>query len=252
MSLPTAKKTRAQGSMPALTESELIMVTKMIYRAAKHGQLEMVMGLLRRSPGEKHLIDEVSAKVGAMSDATKRRRDGDEEPTGSSRGDPDLAFENWCHDMVASGNLDWECVSQLSGFSEESCVTTPKSYMPANVPKAKAKSRFDVVRTGPVPDKYKPENIPNAKAWSTVLCKLPKVEDLKLSYGELVELAETDEDIRDYLEWTVTHLGAKDGKLPKTMKGGADFALFLQYIDWKPVKASKPSGKSTFKHEFKK
>eukprot|EP00434_Breviolum_minutum_P007465 symbB.v1.2.006587.t1/scaffold387.1/size215482/10 len=184
------------GSMPALTESELIMVTKMIYRAAKHGQLEMVMGLLRQSPGEKHLIDEVSAKVGAMSDATKRRRDGDEEPTGSSRGDPDLAFENWCHDMVASGNLDWECVSQLSGFSEESCVTTPKSYMPANVPKAKAKSRFDVVRTGPVPDKYKPENIPNAKAWSTVLCKLPKVEDLKLSYGELVELAETDEDIR--------------------------------------------------------
>lgn len=247
-----AKKTRAQGSMPALTLSELIMVTKMIYRAAKHGQLEMVMGLLRQSPGEKHLIDEASAKVGAMSDATKRRRDGDEEPTGSSRGDPDLAFENWCHDMVASGNLDWECVSQLSGFSEESCVTTPKSYMPANVPKAKVKSRFDVMRTGPVPDKYKPENIPNAKAWSTVLCKLPRVEDLKLSYGELVELAETDEDIRDYLEWTVTHLGAKDGKLPKTMKGGADFALFLQYIDWKPVKASKPSGKSTFKHEFKK
>ena len=174
MSLPMAKKTRAQGSMLALTESE-------------HGQLEMVMGLLRQSAGEKHLIDEASAKVGAMSDATKRRRDGDEEPTGSSRGDPDLAFENWCHDMVASGNLDWECVSQLSGFSEESCVT-PKSYMPANVPKAKVKSRFDVMRTGPVPDKYKPENIPNAKAWSTVLCKLPKVEDLKLSYGELVEL----------------------------------------------------------------
>ena len=57
-----AKKTRAQGSMPALTESELIMVTKMIYRAAKHGQLEMVMGLLRQSR-EKHLIDEASAKV---------------------------------------------------------------------------------------------------------------------------------------------------------------------------------------------
>ena len=59
MSLPMAKKTRAQGSMPALTESELIMVTKMIYRAAKHGQLEMVMGLLRQSPGEKHLIGSV-------------------------------------------------------------------------------------------------------------------------------------------------------------------------------------------------
>ena len=113
MSLPMAKKTRAQGSMPALTESELIMVTKMIYRAAKHGQLGMVMGLLRQSPGEKHLIDEASAKVGAMSDATKRRRDGDEEPTGSSRGDPDLAFENWCHDMPVAIWIGSVCPSSV-------------------------------------------------------------------------------------------------------------------------------------------
>ena len=248
MSLPMAKKTKAVGAMSALSEGEIVAVTKMMYRAAKHGQLEMVMKLLSQSPGEKHLVEEAKAKVGAMSDAAKRRRD--EEPFSAADLDPDVAFEIWHQELASSFGVDWECISQMSGGSEDFHVATPKGYTSVNVPKAAPKSRYGFAKAEPVPNKYKPDDMPTAKDWSTTLCKLPKVLHLKLSYGELVELAGTDDEILDYLVWVIGSFGAKDGKLPKTMKGGADLALFLQYIDWTPI--VKPSGGSTFKRELKK
>ena len=249
MSLPMAKKTKAVGAMSALSEGEIMAVTKMMYRAAKHGQLEMVMKLLSQSPGEKHLVEEAKAKIGAMTDAAKRRRD-DDEPFSSADLDPDVAFEIWHQELASSFGVDWECISQLSGGSEDFHVATPKGYTSINAPKATPKSRYGFAKTEPVPTKYKPADMPTAKDWSKTLCKLPKVVHLKLSYGELVEMAETDEDIRGYLVWVIGSFGAKDGMLPKTMKGGADLALFLQYIDWTPI--VKPSGAATFRRELKK
>ena len=248
VSAHVAKKTKAVGAMSALSEGEIIAVTKMMYRAATHGQLEMVMKLLSQSPGEKHLVEEAKAKVGAMSDATKRRRD--EEPFSAADLDPDVAFEIWHQELASNFGVDWECISQMSGGSEDFHVATPKGYTSVNAPKAAPKSRYGFAKTETVPNKYKPDDMPTAKDWSTTLCKLPKVLHLKLSYGELVELAETDVEIRDYLVWVIGSFGAKDGKLPMTMKGGADLALFLQYIDWTPI--VKPSGGSTFKRELKK
>lgn len=64
-----------------------------------------------------------------------------------------------------------------------------------------------------------PPKIANVHMWGRTLCVLPKVEELKKSYAELVAMAETDAPIAKYLDWIQKH--------PERSEKVKDFAEYL-------------------------
>ena len=69
--------------------------------------------------------------------------------------------------------------------------------------------------------------------WGNSVCQMPKVAELKLSYLELIQLASTDTEIKEYLMWVKNRYGTENtGNAKGKITPAVDLAMFLEAVDW--------------------
>jgi hypothetical protein len=78
-----------------------------------------------------------------------------------------------------------------------------------------------------------PEKNMTFSLWGNSVCQMPKVAELKLSYLELIQLASTDTEIKEYLMWVKNRYGTENTGNPKgKITPAVDLAMFLEAVDW--------------------
>jgi hypothetical protein len=93
-----------------------------------------------------------------------------------------------------------------------------------------------------------PNDVANVDEWSQTVLKLPKVADLKITYGQFLERAKNDPDLSKYANYIIETFGphVKNRKTTSYTQG-VDFAHFLCRVKY--VQQSHGGG---FKRELRK
>lgn len=168
------------------------------YDTVTKEEIHLVRSILRRMQAQGINLEEdsVSVPAGAMTDASKRLRESDDESIQALA--DELEFETG--DFV-------DVEAMKAAFRKEK----PETQKPL-VPKLGK----------PVP---LPSGITSLEKWGKNICELPKVKHLKASYEELA----ADPDWTSYMEWVLSHgheMGARC----------LDLQSYLKATNWsKPV-----------------
>ena len=78
-----------------------------------------------------------------------------------------------------------------------------------------------------------PPGVSSVQRWGQTLCVLPKVKSLRASYEELVTMARTSDEMRNYLEKYVMTFNGASTKVK-------DLRRFLEYIDFPTCIGDRP------------
>lgn len=75
--------------------------------------------------------------------------------------------------------------------------------------------------------------------WAETVCSLPKIQQLQITYSELVQRAATDPELANYLKRILSNHGSKSSEAKKQkVTPAADLAAFLEAAAWTPAVAS--------------
>lgn len=239
--MPRGSKGTPAFGITRLNDREISMCTGLLHRAVCHGQTGQIMEVIKKSQIAKQYhvpmasflheasqsalsYDQDESPPGAMGDASKRRRDQDE----------------------------WEIATSVT--SSPVRPTYAGGYDPAvPMPSGSAVSP----QYGPTSEsvKYANPKIPlppgfTLEQWGQVMCSMPKVKALNMCYRELVQLAEQDDEIAQYLHWCKTSHGTRgSGVLKGNLTPSSDLAMYLEATGWE---SSFPTKSGGFKRELKK
>ena len=156
--------------------------------------------------------DTTSADRQGMSDAPKRLRSTSPLPSG---------WENAVH-IKSQGPSD----AASSGYRAEH-VQSPERLQTPQLP-----AQQFVLQPGRA-DAQLPPGVPSVQRWGQTLCVLPKVKSLRASYEELVTMARTSDEMRNYLEKYVMTFNGASTKVK-------DLRRFLEYIDFPTCIGDRP------------
>ena len=156
--------------------------------------------------------DTTSADRQGMSDAPKRLRSTSPLPSG---------WENAVH-IKSQGPSD----AASSGYRAEH-VQSPERLQTPQLP-----AQQFVLQPGRA-DAQLPPGVSSVQRWGQTLCVLPKVKSLRASYEELVTMARTSDEMRNYLEKYVMTFNGASTKVK-------DLRRFLEYIDFPTCIGDRP------------
>ena len=231
-----------------LSEMEVNQAAGLLSRAIKFGQQAMIAKQMcnhycskATAISAQAFMENVSAgsdsAVGSMTDASKRQRDPAEE----------ALQECWEHDMAAS----WGLISSEPEFSPTSAVRGQSASYNGPIPSYVASSGgYEPPMPGASGLNFTfgdedtrvplPPDVASVQEWARSELELDKVRHLKLCYGEFVQKAETDPQLRGYANFMMESFGpfVVNKKTQKYTKG-VDFAFFLTRIKFDPKVVSR-------------
>ena len=182
---------------------------KILERARSEGNMAEVFKVIGSSFKAE---DTTSADRQGMSDAPKRLRSTSPLPSG---------WENAVH-IKSQGPSD----AASSGYRAEH-VQSPERLQTPQLP-----AQQFVLQPGRA-DAQLPPGVPSVQRWGQTLCVLPKVKSLRASYEELVTMARTSDEMRNYLEKYVMTFNGASTKVK-------DLRRFLEYIDFPTCIGDRP------------
>ncbi|CAL1165571.1 unnamed protein product, partial [Cladocopium goreaui] len=222
MSQPNKKAMTSALETP-LNDGEIVFISGLLHRAIAFNQGAKVLASFRASlaPKQEHapatyMIDEMKNMYEAgkgypevasagMTDASKRRFDDAHEA-----------------ESLASFS-DWSAVHEC-GADGPPVPVTLKPYK---------EMMFNHVNKHVQP----PEKDMTFSQWGKTECQLPKVQDLKLNYKQLIFKANSDAELRDYLVWLKGRFGTNETGEPKgKVTMAVDLAMYLEAVGWSPCK----------------
>ena len=230
MSLRKMAKPETKSDGP-LDEMEMHRAAGLLHRAVMHGQahglVKMISGHIHGRPVTATCSD-VLEQIQGMNDSSKRRFDySDTEETGSWDEVSSNAFMDrlhGCHgDQPSASGVRSQAAA---GYDHGSVVTKEKPKTQAEMlQQCQELTRHNVPY---------PKGIASVMDWGRTVITMKKYSHMKISYAELVEIADADEDAMKYLAWiqatfmpTLADLN-KDGKRTQAR----DLALYLKKIGW--------------------
>ena len=211
-----------------LGESEMRHAAGLLHRAVAHGQAH---GIVRMVSGHIHgrpiavACGDVLEQIQGMNDSSKRRFDlSDAEGSESWDEVPAETFMDRLHGL--QGNQP-----SASGVSSQ----TADGYDHGGATVVKPMTQADMLKSSQELNRHNvpyPKGITNVMTWGRTVITMKKYAQMNISYAELVEMGDRDEDAMKYLAWiqaTFTPTLAdlqKDGKCTQAR----DLALYLKKI----------------------
>lgn len=216
-----------------LSEPEMHMAGGLLARAITYGQSQRLSKVIFNSIGGKPLavnayyfLKHTGEEVGTMADSSKRQRDFD--------------LESW--DNVTESGVNSPAASSRAGYPDISYQGMMPHVEPPFPGSGKGFTNDEDV-TIPMPN-----DVANVDEWSQTVLKLPKVADLKITYGQLLERAKNDPDLSKYANYIIETFGPHvKNKKTTSYTQGVDFAHFLCRVKY--VQQSHGGG---FKRELRK
>ncbi|CAL1139877.1 unnamed protein product, partial [Cladocopium goreaui] len=206
----TAMSDSVQGP---LSEPEMHMAGGLLARAITYGQSQRLSKVIFNSIGGKPLavnayyfLKHTGEEVGTMADSSKRQRDFD--------------LESW--DNVTESGVNSPAASSRAGYPDISYQGMMPHVEPPFPGSGKGFTNDEDV-TIPMPN-----DVANVDEWSQTVLKLPKVADLKITYGQFLERAKNDPDLSKYANYIIETFGPHvKNKKTTSYTQGVDFAHFL-------------------------
>lgn len=213
-----------------LNESEMRFAAGLLHRAVANGQAH---GIVRLVSGHIHgrpiavACGDILEQIQGMNDSSKRRIDlSDAEGSESWDEVPAETFMDRLHGF--QGNQP-----SASGVSPQ----TAAGYDPGATEVVKPMTQADMMKSSQELNRHNvpyPKGVATVMTWSRTVITMKKYAHMNISYAELVEMADRDEDAMKYLAWiqaTFTPTLAdlqKDGKCTQAR----DLALYLKKTGW--------------------
>lgn len=229
MSLRKMAKPETESDEP-LSEMEMRRCAGLLRRAVMHGQAH---GLVKLVAGQVHgrpiavTCGDVLEQIQAMNDSSKRRIEFSE--TEESESWDDVAGESFMdrlHGFRGDGPATSGASSYAAGCDRSAMGATDQPKTQGSLIQAcQELTRHNVPY---------PKGITTVMQWGRTVITMKKYSHMNISYAELAEMAEKDEEAVKYLSWiqaTFTHTLAdlnKDGKCTQAR----DLALYLKKIGW--------------------
>ena len=216
-----------------LSEPEMHMAGGLLARAITYGQSQRLSKGIFNSIGGKPLavnayyfLKHTGEEVGTMADSSKRQRDSD--------------LESW--DNVTESGVNSPAASSRAGYPDISYQGMMPHVEPPFPGSGKGFTDDEDV-TIPMPN-----DVANVDESSQTVLKLPKVADLKITYGQFLERAKNDPDLSKYANYIIETFGPQvKNKKTTSYTQGVDFAHFLCRVKY--VQQSHGGG---FKRELRK
>lgn len=224
-----------------LDENEIARGATLLLRAVKNDQGGEILTLIENAPNAKpyqaparfvinrstqvHGRDPDGPAPSSMTDAAKRRHDSDDD-----------ASSHW----TKVSNPD--DIKPPYDFAAKEVFDTPWTQHDLLTQSV----MFDAKEDVNIP---KPTDVANLRAWGQCLCQCDKYKEAKLSYFEMIEMAKSDPEMRQYLQYIYGRYGWKAGVTSSTEKitPGKDLARFLQRYGWNAHQANE----TTFTRQMK-
>ena len=221
MSQPAKKAMTSSLEVP-LNDGEIVFVSGLLHRAIAFNQGAKVLASFKASLAPKH--EQVPA--GYMIEEMKNLYDSGKGSVEScSAGMTDASKRRLSEDALEAESVasfsDWSAIHEC-GLEGPPVPTTFKSY---------AEMKFDHVNKNVQP----PEKGMTFSQWGKTECQLPKVQNLKLNYKQLITKAISNDEIRDYLVWLKSRFGTNETGVPKgKITMAVDLAMYLEAVGWSP------------------
>ena len=222
MSQPNKKAMTSALEAP-LNDGEIVFISGLLHRAIAFNQGAKVLASFRASLAPKQEHAPATYMIGEMQSMYE-----------AGKGYPEVASAGMTDASKRRFDDAYEAESQAS-FSDWSAVHECGADGPP-VPvtlKPYTEMIFNHVNKHVQP----PEKDMTFSQWGKTECQLPKVQDLKLNYKQLISKANSDAELRDYLVWLKGRFGTNETGEPKgKVTMAVDLAMYLEAVGWSPCK----------------